>query len=283
MQHEPGTEAGEEAAAALSVIGGDLLFVSPVWAHDLGNALHAAGLQLEVLALLLDRTSADTDAAIMALQQQLERVHRLMSVWVDLTCPTAPRAPDFDLGQILDDLSSLLSVTLRQRSATLRLGRADRELMITADRFRLLHASLCLFIRALASMPTGGGAVLSVIDLNGRTARCLIATHAAGDDAALAPEFSLSEPVTDRTDGTLEPSVAFALCTIERHGGLLRRLVVPGRVMAFWFELPLAGCAGPERDPAAFGGDAPMLDDKVSGNHGAGRAPNLMRHRRKQK
>ena len=220
-----------------------LLFASPGWAHDVGNSLQAAGLNVELLKLQCGQGPANAQArsAVDALQIQLDRIRQLVAIWVHLSIPDAVEASPFDWRELFNDLAILLSVTLRHRDCSVEIACPEVDLVVDGDRFAYLHVCLALTRAVLESMPRGGHLLFRAEPKSGNGLRCWIAQDTA---AAVTPEC---EPV-----GTLAGmqgvqaassgrGVSFARRTIERDGGVLWCEGSAARPVAFCFELPLVG------------------------------------------
>jgi len=234
------------ASAAQRVFGAGLLFASPGWAHDIGNSLQAAALQAEVLQLVLDKVASDhrATAAVTALQDQLERIHRLVSAWVELSVPGTSGDLPFDLCGLLHDLELLVAVTLRHHGFTFQLCGCDAALPISGDRCALLHASLGLVVHLVETMPKGGRLTIRPALVDDRTLQCSIAVILGDDTLHSLSTTSLGGLLGAQRAARLGLEVGFAQRTIAQHHGRLawRDLANAGR--EFRFELPLNGGAG---------------------------------------
>jgi hypothetical protein len=235
-----------QASAAQNVLGSGLLFASAGWAHDIGNSLQAAALQAEVLQLVLDNAASNHRAtgAVTALQDQLERIHRLVSAWVELSVPGTSGDLPFDLRGLLDDLELLVAVTLRHRGFTFELSYSDTALWVSGDRCALLHASLGLVAHLIDSTSGGGRLTIRPAFVDDRTLQCSVALIRGDDNADSISTTSPGEVIGNQRAAELGLEVGFAQRTIAQHHGLLewRDLAHAGR--EFRFELPLNGGAG---------------------------------------
>jgi hypothetical protein len=233
-----------------------LLFVSPGWAHDVGNSLQAAGLNLEILKLQWGQANADerTRSALHSVQLQLDRIRQLVSIWVQLSVPDAAEAAPFDWHGLLDDLAVLLSVTLRHRACSVEVRCPDTELLVQGDRFAYLHACLALASAALEYLPEGGQLLFRVEPVTPCLLRCWIgqdtgaATVPQGE--GLAPvELLPSAQVAVR--GHRARALSFARRTIEREGGKLWYVGSTVRPNAFCFDLPVIGGGSPPKSQSS--------------------------------
>jgi len=218
-----------------------LLFASPGWAHDVGNSLQAAGLNLELLKLQCGQAPAEARArsALDALQSQLDRIRQLVSIWVQLSVPDAAEASPFDWRGLLDDLAVLLSVTLRHRDCSAEVLCPDLELRVDGDRFAHLHAGLSLARAVLDILPRGGRLLFRAERVTGSVLRCWIAQDTR---TATAPEeLRPLERLPADQAALCGRGVSAARRAIERDGGVLWYAGSAARPDAFCFELPLVG------------------------------------------
>ena len=236
-------EAVALAADELESIAEGLLFASPGWAHDVGNSLQAAGLNLEVLKLQCGQGPRDerTGGALHSLQVQLDRIRQLVSLWVQFSVPEAVEASPFDWHGLLDDLAVLMSVTLRHRGCSAEVRCPDVGLLVNGDRFAFLHACLALARAALDHLPTGGHLLFRAEPVTDCLLRCWV-----GHDT----DAATVDPREDRVPIKLlaaaqaadcAGAVGFARRIIERDGGTLWSVGSAARPDAFCFELPLVG------------------------------------------
>ena len=222
------------------LIGDDLVFASPGWVHALGNSLQAAGFHLEVLKVRLGNGHGrpDTQAALVVLEDQLERINRLVAAWAQLCMPLSSPDTAFDLAEFLNDLALLVSATVRHRGFNFEYERPETSWLVEGHRFGLLHASLRVLRCTLDSMPSHGTLGLSASATEEGRVRIRLAgtpgpMRSQADGEFLTLESGGPAAVTDA-------DLRSAVWAIEQNGGRLSAFEPAGGGKAFHIDLPLS-------------------------------------------
>jgi signal transduction histidine kinase len=218
--------------------------------HDLRTPLAAMQGYLELL--LLRQGSLEATEARNYLEtavRQCERLSRLVGELFELSRLEAdevePRAEDFMLAELAQDVAQKFALDARRRKIELRAA-ACAEAVVRADIGLIERVLENLLENALRHTPAGGAVT---IELERDAARASMAVRDTGQGLAadeLATLFERYERADrSRAGGPGGLGLAIAQRIVRLHGGELRVQSERGRGTRFAFDLPLA--AGPGR------------------------------------
>jgi hypothetical protein len=147
-----------------------LRFFLPGVAHDIGNALQAAGLELDLIRMAPEGrhlTKAAIERHLDALLQQFERVRALNSAIGDASMPDGEEHPAFALGHLIRQVSLYCSAALRHCGIRLEVSVDNPDLAIRGDIGVLMRTCIHLIRRiAVTAAPEQQAIGLSAMQLN---------------------------------------------------------------------------------------------------------------------
>lgn len=165
-------------------VDGSLRFFLPGVAHEIGNALQAAGLEIDLIRMAPEGrylTKARIERHLDSLLHQFELVRALNSAIGDASMPDGEEHRAFALGHLIRQVSLFCSAALRHRGIRLEMSVGDPDSAIRGDIGALMRTCINLIHRsAVTAAPDQRTIGLSAMPLNER----LVQVHIA----AVTPE-----------------------------------------------------------------------------------------------
>jgi len=128
-------------------------------AHEVGTPLNVISGRVE---LLTQRASSDErmqkDLAI--INQQIERITRIIRELLNVSRPREQRATNLDLGDLLTQLVEFLRIPLEKSTIEVKVSVDSAAQIVRADRDQLQQVLLNLIMNAIQAMPAGGKLLL---------------------------------------------------------------------------------------------------------------------------
>lgn len=213
-------------------------------AHDLKAPLNAMVMNLE----LLRRTLPKGDELAPGVEEKVRRYIDVLASEITrldrqlktiLQQAVAPRATTerFDLRELIDDLSTLLSPQARHQHVTLESQVPDASVPFSGQRDRLKQALLNIAINALEAMPSGGQMTMSLAQQDGE-ARIWFIDSGPGIPPELLKNIYQMHFTTK--DGGTGIGLFVARSVVEAHGGRIDVETDAGKGTRFEVKLPLA-------------------------------------------
>lgn len=220
--------------------------VSAAMAHEIGNPL--ASMSTRLMLLEQDGPTPYVQESARVLQQQVERIHRLVQSVRRFGRPVREARVEIDLGEALTEVVRLVGLDPRARQVSIELRVAAGLPFVEGVRDHLLQVFVNIALNALEAMPHGG--TLSVVAESGPAfARVRFGDTGAG----LVPEAraNLFRPFfTTKPDGS-GLGLFLSHKIVCEHGGELLAHDRPTGGAEFEIVLPL-----PRSAPRAAAGDA---------------------------
>ncbi|HVT07642.1 MAG TPA: hybrid sensor histidine kinase/response regulator [Polyangia bacterium] len=208
--------------------------------HDLRNPLLIFGLTLQSIRRSLDTGRTPTAETLAKGTRAIARMERLIN---DLLDVARIDAGTFVVDKTPTDLPTLLREAVEQHGPLaadkgIRLQMtAPADLLIEADRHRLMQVMANLIGNAIKFTPEGGAITVSC----GRAelgARVVVADSGPGIDADSLPHVFDRFYQTDAHSGGAGLGLTIAKGIVDAHGGSIGVDSQPGQGARFWFELP---------------------------------------------
>ena len=218
-------------------------------AHEVNNPLEAIKIYIEPLrARVQDRP--EVDRGLVVIDQQVDRIARLVRGLLDFVRQRVPERSDVDAGEVVRTVSELLQPRFAKQGKRLELAMPIRPGQVMIDVDGVQQVLLNLLENALAAVPSGGWVRLEVDGVSDGWLRLRVRDNGPGLGGD--PEGVFQPFVSTKADGSgLGLSVARRIC--ELHGGWLRGGNHPDGGALFDVALCL--------DPAA------AIVDRASGMH----------------
>lgn len=207
--------------------------------HDLKGPLNALVVNLELLRSSISE-SPDVERQrryARVLQEELGRLNEAIERLLPAAAPLADGGGPFELGELVDELTALVSTTARHQGVTLEVGDAGGNLRIAGHRDRIKQAVLCLILNALEAMPDGGVLGLELERRDGRAAVSVTDTGPGVPRDARDRMFDLYFSTKERHDGI---GLFVARSMVESTNGAIEHTPGPDGGSRFTLTLPLA-------------------------------------------
>jgi two-component system, NtrC family, sensor kinase len=217
--------------------------ITPAVAHDLRAPVNAMAFNLELLKDTIGR-AADPAARerlpryLAVLQEELQRLHRGMEIYLAQIAPRGDRGETFDLREPVGDLAALLAGPARNRTARIAASLPAAPLVVPGNRLLITQALLLVAVAALATVPRGGTLEIA---LERQTERAQVRFSSGGGKAGMEEG---GPPAGASPDGSREQLWA-ARAILAGLGGAVRAIVeAPGELPEFEIELGLTHGSG---------------------------------------
>ncbi len=181
-------------------------------AHEIRNPAAAIRLHAELLDASDQQSLSKSRELIL---NESERLENLVSQWMLLSRPEAPKTSQMDLMALLRDVVETMGPQAAHMNVELELPQSDG-VMLDADRHRLHQVFHNLLLNAIQAMPKGGRVTITVDEMDGRVVVCVSDEGEGFSESALerADEAFFSE-----REGGLGLGLAVAKEICEAHGG----------------------------------------------------------------
>jgi len=227
-----------------------LLRLLPGIIHSLRNPLNTMGINLLLLQEMLE--TSETGAApgndplhyVKVLQEESERLGRLLNSFLGELLATTPRNQPADLPAVLSELATFIAPLTRRQSIVFNLRVPDERVPVMDRDRHIEQALLNILVNALEALPAQGRLDLSLTHDDGR-ATITVADSGSGVAPTLLP-LVFDRHVTGRAD----PAASGIGLYVARHliqacGGELRLSSQPGEGTRVEIILPVAGATAP--------------------------------------
>lgn len=209
--------------------------------HDLKGPLNALVVNLELLKSSISEAPEveRQQRYTRVLQEELVRLNQAVERLLPAAAPLENGEGPFELGDLVDEIATLVSTTARHQGVALEVDDTGRErtLRIAGHRDRIRQAILCLILNALEAMPDGGVLGLELASRDGRVAVSVTDTGPGVPDDARDRMFDLYFSTKDRHDGI---GLFVARSMVESTSGAIEHTPRPDGGSRFTLTLPLA-------------------------------------------
>lgn len=212
-------------------------------AHDLKAPLNAMVMNLELLRRTLPKGELEpaveekTRRYIDVLNSEITRLDRQLKTILQQAVAPRGNVERFDLRELIEDLSTLLSPQARHQHVTLESQVPENSVPFSGQRDRLKQALLNIAINALEAMPSGGQMTMSLAQHNGE-ARIWFIDSGPGIPPELLKNIYQMHFTTK--DGGTGIGLYVARSVVEAHGGRIDVETDAGKGTRFEVKLPLA-------------------------------------------
>ncbi|MBK6921548.1 MAG: response regulator [Deltaproteobacteria bacterium] len=193
--------------------------VSAGLAHEIRNPLNAATLQLQLLERRLlkvvDAERAGTMLEPIGLvREELARLSRLVTEFLQFARPAALQARDTDLANVLAQVVELERPVARERGIALELHAPQDAVIVEADGERIKQIAFNLVRNAIEAAQSR---VLVSVEVDGAGARIRVRDDGPGIPAT--DLHRIFEPFFTTKEGGTGLGMAIVHSLVERHGG----------------------------------------------------------------
>lgn len=223
------TRAAEELASLATLSAG--------LAHEIGTPMGVIRGHAEILE---GSASSERDRwRLRTIQEQIDRISRIIETLLDLARPHAPDFQPVSLAAVLEGTLSFLGEKFRRRGVEVELA-LDEVPPVMADREKLQQVFLNLYLNATDAMPRGGTLRVAL----GTEGDGLVEVRVADTGAGIEPEvlpriFDAFYTTKDAGTGTgLGLMVVKSIVT--DHGGTIEATSDAGKGTEFYIRLPPA-------------------------------------------
>lgn len=216
-------------------------------AHELGTPLNVVSGRAGLIAS--GKLSADEIAASAnTIKSETDRITAIIRQLLDFARPSNVQRTSVDIGQLLDETTSLIEPLAEKRSVRIETESASG-LAVSADRSQLQQVITNLLVNAAQSMPDGGTVAVSARTCRVKRPECesadevdCVATSICDQGVGIQPadREHIFEPfftTKEVGDGTgLGLSIAYGI--VQEHAGWIDVESEPGRGSCFTVYLP---------------------------------------------
>ena len=224
------------------------------FAHEVGTPLNLISGHVQLLELELPRIPGDGDSRIKIIEEQIERIERIVRRMLDRTRFEMELTP-VDLNQLLRRLFDATSPAFDKRPVRI-IERFDPRLpMINGSADRLQQLFLNLINNALDAMPNGGELTVSThqeVEAGGKSTRVVV--DFADDGSGMGPETVAH--IFDPLYTTKAPGQGTGLGLVivnqivHEHGGDVGVQSEPGQGTRFRLTFPVTKLTAVETNPS---------------------------------
>lgn len=206
--------------------------------HDLKSPINALVVNLELLKASVSETP-DVERQrryVRILHEELMRLNRAVERLLPAAGPASDERGRFDLKELVDELTPLLSTTARHQNVKLEIHALEERFPFEGHRDRIKQAVLALTINALEAMPQGGRLDIS-LERRGGTAVLAISDSGPGVSAGMRDRmYDLYSTTKDRHEGI---GLYVARSVAESTNGSIEHAPLPEGGSRFTLTLPL--------------------------------------------
>lgn len=220
-------------------------------AHELRNPLTAVKGFLQLLGRRLDGDARASHYLSLAIGE-VERATRILEDFLQFRRPTALALWPVDVGQIMDEVVTLLAGEAFQREARIYQCYSGSLPSVLADPGRLKQVFLNLLLNALAALAPGG-CIWVGYEVRGQGVVIHIKDNGCGMDRQTLAR--LGEPFFTTKENGTGLGVALSYAIIREHGGWVEVTSAPGAGTHFSINLPVASKEMDRRPAGLRGGE----------------------------
>jgi PAS domain S-box-containing protein len=208
-------------------------------AHEIRNPLNAAVLELHLLGRAIDRVDDVSAQAPMrrrvgVVTEEIRRLERLLTEFLELARPRAPQREPIDLGRVVSEVLDLEAEAIDKSAVVLRRSIGER-CFVVGDVEKLKQVVLNLVVNALDAMPDGGELAAEVRHANGEIELALSDAGKGVDPKILAEVF---DPFFTTKPAGTGLGLAIVRKLVEQHGGRVTLKSRPDRGTVATVSLP---------------------------------------------
>ena len=218
--------------------------VLAVVSHDLRNPLNTVNM---AAALLLETPlpQAQVERQLAAIKRAAVSMNRMIQDLLDVSRMEAgllsiEPAP-LPAARLVQDAAELLGPIAAEQGLQLQLAPAPADLIVEADRDRVIQVLSNLVGNAVKFTPSGGTISVAVERYDGEARFAVRDTGSGMDAAALSRIFEPFWQAAKRLHSGAGLGLPIAKGIVEAHGGRLWAISEPGDGSTFYFTVPTAG------------------------------------------
>jgi signal transduction histidine kinase len=125
-------------------------------AHEVKNPINAIVLHLELLREKMRVTDDDSGRHVKIIEDEIQRLDRVVKALADFNRPIEPRFTTFDLRRLVEDVATLASPDAARNGVTIRTELGTEPLSVNADSDLMKHALLNVVLNGVQAMEQGG-------------------------------------------------------------------------------------------------------------------------------
>jgi len=210
-------------------------------AHEIRNPLNAAVLELHLLGRAIDRiddagTRDPMRRRVGIVTEEIRRLERLLTEFLELARPRAPQREQVDLGRVVSDVLDLEAEAIERAKLEVR-REIQPACFVSGDLEKLKQVVLNLVVNALDAMPDGGSLAATVGPQEGEVALSLTDSGKGVDPRILAEIF---DPFFTTKPAGTGLGLAIVRKLVEQHGGRVTLKSHPGQGTTVTVLLPKA-------------------------------------------
>lgn len=209
--------------------------------HDLKSPINSLVVNLELLkASLSENPDLERQKRyVRILDEELMRLNGSVERLLPAAGPPREERGRFDLRELVEEVSELLSTTARHQSVKYDLELPPEREMVPIDGYRdhVKQAFLALALNALEAMPQGGGLAIRLSREGGEAVLTVTDTGAGVPEDLRARMYEPYVSTKERHEGI---GLYVARSVVESTNGTIRHSAVPAGGSRFTLTLPLA-------------------------------------------
>lgn len=213
-------------------------------AHEVKNPINAIVLHLELLREKMRATDDDSGRHVKIIEDEIQRLDRVVKALADFNRPIEPRFTTFDLRRLVEDIAMLASPDAARNGVAIRTELGTEPLSVNADSDLMKHALLNVVLNGVQAMEHGG-----TLDLIARHDENRTTIEVRDHGKGIPPEiqdkvFNLFFTTKKGGSGI---GLAVSYRVMQLHGGSLSFESRSGEGTSFRLNLPIAARQTHER------------------------------------
>jgi signal transduction histidine kinase len=205
-------------------------------AHEIKNPLNSIAARLALLESIIGGESEEAEAEIRVIEQEVERLDRVVRTFLDFTRPVELAKREFSLPELVSEVASLVEPDAARRKMSVACQAESAEMLCFGDPDLLRQALMNLAVNALEAMGEGGS--LKFEARGGRTdAQLCVSDTGPGIPEAQRDRIFQLYYTTKKGGSGL--GLAMVYRAVQLHGGSIEVESVMGQGTTFRIVLPL--------------------------------------------
>jgi two-component system sensor histidine kinase HydH len=211
-------------------------------AHEVRTPLGVLRSSAQLLERSLELKDEESRELLRLLQDEVDRIERVVSALLDLGRPRELRPEPSPLGQILFRAVDFVDAQARQKSIAIRRRALEAEPVILCDPELIYQVALNLLVNAVQILPEGGSIEIALLPPHDGYAGFEIRDDGPGmTEEVRARVF---EPFFTRREGGAGLGLTFVQRVVQEHRGRVSVETELGRGTIFRINLPVSEAPG---------------------------------------
>ncbi len=207
-------------------------------AHEVRTPLGVLRSSAQLLERSLEVKDDESRELLRLLQEEVDRIERVVSALIELGRPRKMRPEPAPLGQILFRTADFVDAQARQKHVTIRRRAIDPDPVVLCDPELIHQVALNLLVNAVQILPDGGSIEIAILPVRDGYAGFEVRDDGPGMTEEVRAR--IFEPFFTRREGGAGLGLTFVQRVVQEHRGRVSVESEIGRGTVFRVHLPVA-------------------------------------------